>query len=270
MQAWIVSDIHWSSKEFLFRDPLDVPKADICICGGDISGSIHESINYIKHRISPHMPVVLTLGNHDYYGSSIDYALSQALKAVEGTNIHLLENRCVEFEGCRFVGATLWTDYAVAVGGDEHIPPEERRAFAMGVVPAQIADFYNIFRSDERRSSENGMLTAHEIIQRHKESRSFIDQALDRPFEGPSIVVTHHAPHVASFSQRFYGDATNATFASDLSELIHRRRPNFWIHGHIHAGRDYVIDSTRIICNPRGYGNEADITGFNPNLVISL
>ena len=127
MRAWIVSDIHTSPMDTLLGTALYIPDADICICAGDISNDISTSIAYLLRNIEPHMPVVLVLGNHDFYGSSIDLALEKARRQVEGTRIHLLENESIDIAGCRFVGATLWTDFAVPIGGDEHVPPEERR-----------------------------------------------------------------------------------------------------------------------------------------------
>lgn len=250
--------------------PLRIPDADICICAGDISESISKSIAYLRRDIEPHMPVILVLGNHDYYDSSIDFVLERARRETEGTRIHLLENQSMEMAGCRFVGATLWTDFAVSIGGDEHIPPEERRAIAFGLMPSLMADFSCIFRSDPRRPGEAGLITVHEILKRHIESRSYIDQELEKPFGGRTFVVTHHAPLVQSFDARFYGNVTNAAFGSDLSDLIARRRPSVWIHGHIHRARDYLAGDTRIICNPRGYGGERETNGFRSGFVIDL
>lgn len=218
----------------------------------------------------PKMPVVFVMGNHDYFHSSIDFALERARSEIDTSDIYLLENETLVLGGRRFVGATLWTDFAVSVGGDEHIPPEERRAHAFNVVPWQIADFQCIFRSDERIDGENGQITAREILDRHKESRSFIDKELANPFEGPTIVITHHAPLPESFDPRFAGQVTNAAFASDLGDLIWRRKPDLWVHGHIHAGRDYYSDSTRVICNPVGYAHESNLTSFRSDLVIDI
>lgn len=270
MRAWIVSDLHFTPMDHIWGPSLNIPQADVCICAGDVSNSIGTSISYLIDRVAPRMPVVFVLGNHDYYGSSVNFALENARKRAAGTGVHILENQSIEIGGCRFVGSTLWTDFAVPVGGDDHVPPEERRAIAFALVPSRVADFHSIYRSDERRTDENGMITAREIVQRHYESRAFIDNELSQPFDGATVVVTHHAPHIDSFSARYFGDVTNAAFASDLSDLIARRRPSMWIHGHIHSARDYIADSTRIICNPRGYGNERNATGFRDGFVVDL
>lgn len=270
MKAWIVSDIHTSIMGEHWAKPIPVPAADVCICAGDISNFCSTSIEYLRRSFERHMPIVLVFGNHDYFGSSIDFALETARREIEGTNIHLLENQSIELGGCRFIGATLWTDFAVSVGDDEHIPPEERRQKAFGLAPSQVADFYHIIRSDPRRSGENGLVTVREIVGRHQASRSYIDEELSKPFDGPTIVLTHHAPLAESFDPFFYGEITNAAFGSDLSDLIARRRPNVWVHGHIHKVRDYMADQTRIICNPRGYPREQNVSGFEPGFVIDL
>lgn len=269
MRAWIASDIHHARMDVL-GSKLVVPKADVCVCAGDITNSIADSIAYVRRFIEPHMPVVLTLGNHDYYGSSIDFAIERARRLVEGTRIQLLENQSVILGDCRFVGATLWTDFAVSVGDDNHVPPEERRVKAFELVPSRVMDFRCIFRSDQRQPYENGMITVREILERHIASRRFIDQELSEPFEGRTIVVTHHAPLMQSFDPQFFGHVTNAAFASDLSDLIARRRPSLWIHGHIHKFRDYMADNTRMICNPVGYLSEKYASGFRARFVIDL
>ncbi|QFY59720.1 phosphohydrolase [Rhizobium grahamii] len=270
MKAWIISDIHESRLARFFRDPPKAPKADICICAGDLTDFIEDSVAYIRRVIEPRMPVVLVLGNHDYFGHSISGALERARRLVEGSRIHLLENDTVTIGDCRFIGATLWTDFAVSIGDDEHIQPEERRVKALELVPSRILDFECIFRSDPRKIDENGMVTAWEILERHRESRKFIDRELSLDYLGRTVVVTHHAPLMQSFDPAFFGNVTNAAFASDLSDLIMRRRPSVWIHGHIHKFRDYMADHTRIICNPLGQRRELYTSGFRPGFTIDL
>ncbi|WP_244914924.1 metallophosphoesterase [Rhizobium sullae] len=253
MKAWIISDIHESRLARFHRDPPNAPNADICICADDVTNFLDDSIAYIRRVIEPRMPVVLVLGNHDYYGSSISGALVRTRRLVEGSRIHLLENETITVGDCRLIGATLWTDFAVSICDDEHIPPEERRVKALELVPSRIMDFQCIFRSDPRKIGENCMVTTWEILERHRESRKFIDAELSVGFPGRTVVVTHHAPLMQSFDPALFGDVTNAAFASDLSDLIRRRRPSLWIHGHIHRFRDYMAEHTRVVCNPLGY-----------------
>ncbi|MGO7442986.1 phosphohydrolase, partial [Rhizobium ruizarguesonis] len=76
---------------------------------------------------------------------------------------------------------------------------------AFGLAPRRMLDFHLIFRSDERREGENGLLTVQEVYHRHKESRAYLDQELAKPTSGKTIVVSHHAPLKESFDHRFHG-----------------------------------------------------------------
>ena len=87
----------------------------------------------------------------------------------------------------------------------------------------------------------------------HNESLAFLEDAFAEPFDGPTVVVTHHAPSRLSIHKDFGGDRLNAAFASELDSLIARWQPHLWIHGHVHRSCDYSTGKTRVVCNPRGY-----------------
>ncbi|MDU0953809.1 MAG: hypothetical protein E6614_17045 [Bradyrhizobium sp.] len=54
---------------------------------------------------------------------------------------------------------------------------------------------------------------------------------LETPFDGPTIVVTHHAPGWGSVAERYRNDRVTAAYASDLSALILATQPTLWVHG---------------------------------------
>ena len=88
MRAWLISDTHLTHAELIRPDRITIPDADICICAGDISGNVDMSMDFLARHIAPRMPVVATLGNHDYYGSTINQALVTAKqRAVRGVHI---------------------------------------------------------------------------------------------------------------------------------------------------------------------------------------
>ena len=273
MNAWIISDIHSVPMEAYWNQPLLVPEADICICAGDISGLIDRSIDFLNSVIAPRMPVVATLGNHDYYGRSIEWALDFARKHTSGTNIHILENDTFEINGLRVIGATLWTDYEIPFGvpePDEELPLGARRDLAFHVCTLQLTDYTEIYRSDARRDNEIGFVTIGELISRHIRSRAYIKRQLAKPFDGKTMVLSHHAPSPHSIHPNFLGSPSNAAFASDLTAIIKRWKPDYWVHGHVHHFLDYLEDETRIICNARGYFHERGVNGFRPGFVIEI
>ena len=133
-----------------------------------------------------------------------------------------------------------------------------------------MMDFHAIFRSEWFEDGMPGLLTTRELIERHVESRAFITEELAKPFAGTTIVLTHHAPLTKSLHPRFRGHPSNAAFASDLSDLIHKGKPDIWIHGHVHHALDYREGHTRVICNPLGYQREKSETGFIEGFVIDI
>lgn len=62
--------------------------------------------------------------------------------------------------------------------------------------------------------------------------------------------MTHFAPSWQSVSPEYGTSEVAGYHASDLKDLILRKRPALWVQGHIHAQSDYRIGETRVICNP--------------------
>jgi len=105
-----------------------------------------------------------------------------------------------------------------------------------------------------------------EVFAMHRATRTFLEATLAVAHPGPSVVVTHHAPHLASL--RSEADDLQWCYASDLTDLIMDRGPDLWIHGHIHHASDYVVGRTRVVCNARGHSDER--SGFVPDLMLGV
>jgi len=97
-----------------------------------------------------------------------------------------------------------------------------------------------------------------------------LDEELRKPFDGPTVVITHHAPSPRSIAGKFRGNPLNPAFASNLEPIIVAHQPVLWIHGHMHDSFDYRISKTRVVCNPRGYFPNELNPAFDPNFVIQL
>lgn len=269
MKAWIASDMHVNNSE-LARHDIEIPDADICICAGDISGIVEMSMQFLLRNISPRLPVVVVLGNHEFYGATIDAGVKTARRMTKGTNVTVLENETFFFGNTRIIGATLWTDFEIEHGVENELPLPERKAHAINISKRYMADFHAIFRSDWPQRGMPGLLTAKELIERHMESRTFITSEMADQFDGRTVVLSHHAPFPRSLHPRFKGHASNGAFASDLSAMIAEGKPDLWVHGHVHHFLDYQEGTTRVICNPRGYERERAHTGFISGLVVDI
>jgi hypothetical protein len=89
----------------------------------------------------------------------------------------------------------------------------------------------------------------------------WLERKLAERYDGPTVVVTHHAPSRKSIHPRFADSLLNACFVSDAERLLDGTRARLWIHGHTHDSFDYFLDGVRVVCNPRGYAEN----GVNEN-----
>lgn len=259
MRIWLFSDLHLEMEHWL--PPLGrIPDADVCVVAGDILNGAANSVHYLGAEVAPHMPVVFVPGNHEFYGDSVFEGLEWGRAAArEFTNLSFLNDSSVVLGGVRFVGATLWTDYALDSTAPEDV------AWAMAIAEGQLNDHRQI--AWRRLPGYEGFPPA-KAQALHVRSRHFIKRTLQEPYDGPTVVVTHHAPHPGSVNARWKGSALNPCFASDLSDVIGRWHPELWVHGHMHDSSDYTVAGTKVVCNPKGYHSENP--AFDPQLVVEV
>jgi len=257
MKLWILSDLH---RDFEDWAPFYVPDADVAVVAGDVGEGLAKSIRWLHEHVAPHMPVVFVAGNHEFYRAAVDESFDEARSLqVACPDVNFLEDESVVIGGVRFVGSTLWTDYEVLI---RHNDPALGLRWAMDSCALGMNDHRKIkFRKDpwKRWRPQEARIA-------HLRSRAFIEQALSEPHRGPTVVVTHHAPHPASIPERFAEDVISSAYASDLSAVIEAGKPDLWVHGHMHDSVDYDIGSTRVVCNPKGYSREN--AAFVADLVV--
>jgi len=77
--------------------------------------------------------------------------------------------------------------------------------------------------------------------------------------KGDSLTMWHCGKAMNDFkvitnSNHMVQHKRNVYLASDLSEFImDRPQIKLWTHGHMHDPSDYLVEETRVVCNPRGY-----------------
>jgi Icc-related predicted phosphoesterase len=206
-------------------------------------------------------PVLYVLGNHEFYGSSIDGAASELKQLCARTHVQVLDNTEVVIGGVRFLGTTLWTDFSLFGQGAQ-------KATAMAEARRVIRDFSRIRRVD----AADALFSPDDAAALFKGHAGWLDERLGNPHAGPTVVITHHAPSRKSIHPRFADSPLNACFVSDAEHLIGTNRAQLWIHGHTHDSFDYLLNGTRVVCNPRGYAkagvNENPL--FDPDLMIEV
>ena len=250
----IVSDLH---LEFQADLTLDIePDIDALIVAGDICSGTERGFAFVREQAGPELPIIAVAGNHEFYGRDWYEERSRAREVAPRFGIHWLDDDATEIAGVRFLGATLWTDYAF-FGADTR--DQAMRAAGLG-----MSDHIMIGagREPDRRFSPYHARDAHLA------SREFLETRLATPFRGPTVVVTHHGPHERSVAPKFRGSIITAAFISDLSEVIDAHQPRLWVHGHTHVNFDYAVGRTRVLCNPYGYPGEN--SHFDPRLVVAV
>ena len=244
MKLHIVSDLH---LEFDPGWTLPETDSDVLILAGDI----HPGLKGMSAFSKVGKPVLFVPGNHEFYGEQMK-GLSAAMRLYAGAcHVTLLDCDQAVIQGVRFLGATLWTDFALNGTCEQEA--------ALAEADRHMNDYVSI------RYGE-GWLRPEETLDAHRLARAWLAARLAEAHDGPTVVITHHAPHPGSIHARYQGNALNPSFASDLTPLM--GRAGLWIHGHTHGSADYRVNGTRVICNPKGYRNENQ--DFQPGLVVEI
>ena len=267
MKIQLASDLHldllhtrWP-EERLISPAQD---ADVLVLAGDIHQGTRAIEAFESWDASRKIQIVYVTGNHEFYGDSME-AVEQRLRESSSTcGIHYLERQTLVIGAVRFLGCTLWTDYALrSMFSREHV---------MGEIQKRLMDHFQI-------RSGMGLFTPQDALDVHISSRQWLTEELAKPFAGKTVVVTHHGPHPLSVHPRYAGDKLNAAYVSDLSSLL--PKVDLWLHGHVHDSFDYQVGRCRVVANPAGYVRNRAVaasrkdfvlenTGFNNELVITL
>lgn len=251
MKLRVLSDLH---LEFADWAPPPV-SADVIVLAGDIHVGV-AGIPWARRHF-PDTPIVYVPGNHEFYGSDMETMLGQLRRAAGEHAVQLLDGDEAVIDGVRFLGATLWTDFCF----NGHEP----RQIARAMVLAQhgMVDYRAI------RIREHELLSPQHTRSIHQLQAAWLAHRLAAPFDGATVVVTHHLPHRRSIAPKYEGDELNPSFVTHLPHLV-RDPVSLWIHGHTHESCKYSIGATQVVCNPRGYLPHEPNSHFDPQLVASI
>jgi len=244
-----MSDLHCEFD--LFDFPL-VETPDLLIIAGD-TGPRASGVHLAATHFAGPFPKIVIAGNHEAYGADYDEVIATC-RAAASDEVFFLERdeRILTIKGraVRVLGCILWSDF---LGNGAH-----RQGEAMKAAATKMNDFRLIgFRGEIFRPEHT--------IDLHRESLGWLEERLRISHDGPTIVVTHHAPSNRSQPPRYIGGELSPAFASNLEGFILQYQPDLWIHGHTHWGVDYRIGKTRVYSNQRGYPGED--CGFRRELI---
>lgn len=253
MRLNVLSDLHMSVAG------LERPRndADLVVLAGDIARPREAA----AWALGFDKPVLYVLGNHEFYGSSLEGAAAELKRLCAGTHVHVLDQDEAVIDGVRFLGSTLWTDFRLFGDGDA-------RDQAMASARHLMRDFSRIRIVD----AADALFAPEDSAALFRRHADWIDGRLDSPHAGPTVVITHHAPSRRSIHPRFADSLTSACFVSDAEHLLQDHRAQLWIHGHTHDSFDYVLHGARVVCNPRGYAKDGvnENPRFNPDFIVEV
>jgi len=256
---WVLSDLHFEPTRG-WDLPLGhaQPQFDVLVIAGDLISRMERGVELLRHRVRDR-PVVYVAGNHEFYGCDIDRTVEKARRAAAGTNVHVLQNDTVMIDSVLFIGASLWTDFALFGNPDLAM----RRA----------ADEMNDYRKIRKRMYAERLRPMDTVI-RNLASRNFIAQTCREAQADRIVVVTHHGCVREALRRGTETDILSAAYVSDSPELL--ESVDLWIYGHTHESRDFIVGQTRIVTNSKGYGPwmPRQVTWenpvFDPNYVIEI
>jgi calcineurin-like phosphoesterase family protein len=249
MHFQIASDLHFECMKDDNRlfGPLVFAPSDALILAGDI-----DRIDRVRERFHAWPTQVLYVrGNHDSFFTAYESGIAQMANASSDEQFVFLNKTTWIGGGVRVIGCCLWTDFALLGRCDD----------AMLLAQFGSADYRCIRRVDGKPlSPQDTRLEHHLTIQ-------WLSKQLKTPFDGKTVVVTHHAPHARSLDRRFGRQRYDAGFASDLSALT--KFVHLWVHGHVHHSCDYRFNRCRVVCNPAGVEKRPN-PDFDPAFIVKI
>jgi hypothetical protein len=268
----LLSDLHLELSNLRLPDGL---RFDVAVLAGDIVCPGHRLAEWVAATpaLRRARAVVAVAGNHEYFDSVLQHeaqAMQRAAAACAGPPLHWLDSAAVVIDGVRFLGCTLWTDFALRIDTAAGAVSDAQRG--IGVAQQRMADYRCIAWVDAG-AARSRRLVPQDTLRLHQAQRQWLAMQLAEPFAGPTVVVTHHGPHRGSLAPRFAADGVSAAYLSELPASFFEV-PVLWVHGHTHSSHDYRVGSCRIVCNPRGYQAAAmpmpENLGFQADKVVDL
>lgn len=280
MKVAIASDIHLEFGDLIIKNEHD---ADVLLLSGDIcvaadisrpdphnfmEGARSNRIVDFFKRCSFQFPhVIYILGNHEHYHGDFATTASRIRGMLESnflSNVYLLDNEIQVIDDVTFIGGTLWTDmngrdpltlyHMTSMMNDFRCVKNSRRT-----VSYRTYEQINGVDDRERPVFKQRVATfsPEDAVDEHDRFRDYIQEIVQGRFDQKFVVVGHHAPSRLSTHQKYQHDTImNGGYSSSLDEfIIDHPQIRLWTHGHTHEDFDYMIGSTRIVCNPRGYVN---------------
>ena len=272
------------------HDLLEVDSADLKYgyagLGSEKSRRIHDFFYNCCNNF-PH--VVYVVGNHEHYHGDFKYTVSHLKKMLKYLpNLQILDKETwTLYDDVVFIGGTLWTDMNKEDPmtlmqirhrmNDFRCVDNSNRMITRKVPLYQENLLYtedgknggkyikdekgNLIVAGYKEKVEPSIFSPEDAVEEHRKMLDYIKVVTEGVYDKKFVVVGHHTPSPFSVHPKYAHDTLmNGGYHTDLTEFIlDRPQIKLWTHGHTHEEFDYMIGSTRVVCNPRGYADYEEI-----------
>ena len=298
MKIAVCSDLHLEFGPIVLENTegadVLVLSGDICVAKdlmehntafANKSETIHDFF-YTCCNNFPH--VVYVAGNHEHYHGDFKYTIRHLKEMLYYLpNLQILDKQCWTLFGeYVFIGGTLWTDMNKGdpltlfhiksmmndfncVTNSNRMITKEYPLYEKNLLYTPDGKNGGTYIKDEYGNMKIAGYTKKEVpskfspedaVVEHDKMKDYIKAVIENNPTGKFIVVGHHTPSPFSIHPKYAHDQLmNGGYTSDLIDFIlDRPQIKLWTHGHTHEQFDYMIGSTRVVCNPRGYDGYED------------
>lgn len=243
MRLAAFSDIHLEKRDqrpWLFAHN----SADAVILAGDIHTK-GRGVKWAQDTFD--CPVIYVLGNHEGWGEHWQNILEKMKKEAEGSHVSVLNNQSLTLGSVRFLGSTLWT-------GFDCWPDKREAMFEAG----QGRDMYMPGMRDYKyiRTSGYRKILPRDTLGWNSASRQWLLDTAQQPWEGQTVVVTHHSPLIEGLRHGKVTEVYDAAYANDWEEGVKAINADCWFYGHTHTPRHGHCGKTLMVSHPVGHVSE--------------
>src|SRR5271165_4710916 len=179
MKLRLWSDLH---LEFSKGDydhiwtPAPENRDQIALLAGDIyMGNL--AVKFISELCDNFKMVFYTCGNHEFYNQDFNFVIDdwRRFELNGPKNFRFMYNDWHQADGLRVLGGTMWT----SLNNGDH--------FTKRICQKEMNDYNNIRCGGLR-------ITPEFTIEENRKFMEFITKKMDEPFDGKTVVITHHSP----------------------------------------------------------------------------
>jgi predicted phosphodiesterase len=233
---------------------------DVVVLAGDIHN--HGRHEELIETINPETQIIMVAGNHEAYGSSFD-TVHEHLQNLEYKykNFNYLNNESLLIGDVDFFGGVMYTN----LDGD-NIDALCRRFIPDFSVIHKESNLDEIL-DNENYEKFNSKWSPDDHRKAHQEFCKEFGYWKLSSNASKKVVISHFVPTYKALSPQFEKSALNPYFIQDMEHTM--TGIDLWMFGHTHTSFDFMIDETRLVSNPYGYGDE-NKNGFIFDKIVEI